>query len=398
MLKNVFLKRIKVDLLSYKLDIDLVNQIVSEIEVRYDILSQKGLSASDIVSSMGGVESIVKNYVNKFGSTEIKSVSSGLEDINSPSRNESKPSLKEILKKESIESISKKIENIDLSKPLADSVPGKFESEFEKANETIKKTVKNIDKKQKTKSGKLIGFIVVIAMIFGKNILSNDINFGRMLNNFTQSQLNPLSEDFEPVYTEEGFEAFNKMQIETDNVDLDVIVSDSYAMSVYTEGSEDFENLRDFFDINVVDGQLKVVQRVVEGSPIRKIEFRVPSDKVIDIDMKSKTGHLYFDREGYTEKVVNSIKLNTEKGGLMFYGSESCNIDFNSTLEGAYVDLNINNIDAVVKVTGASRLESGFPKYTFYDESGVKTAKFNDGRDKININIPKGNFTIFGEN
>lgn len=64
--KKIFLSAVKTKLKRYGVSKDIAEQVVSEIEVMYDIRAGRGLKHSEIVEDLGGVDGITNKYARKF--------------------------------------------------------------------------------------------------------------------------------------------------------------------------------------------------------------------------------------------------------------------------------------------------------------------------------------------
>ncbi|WAW14994.1 HAAS domain-containing protein [Peptostreptococcus equinus] len=65
--KTSFLKMLQTRMLSLGGSKEIVNQIVSEIAIKFDIGRARGKSDFDIINEIGSIESIAKSYSKRFG-------------------------------------------------------------------------------------------------------------------------------------------------------------------------------------------------------------------------------------------------------------------------------------------------------------------------------------------
>ncbi|MEG0249318.1 MAG: hypothetical protein RR561_01840 [Peptostreptococcus sp.] len=65
--KKQFLDKVRTRLISFRLPRDMVDQIISEIEIKYDFELERGRSDDDIIKGYSSAEELANKYASIFG-------------------------------------------------------------------------------------------------------------------------------------------------------------------------------------------------------------------------------------------------------------------------------------------------------------------------------------------
>lgn len=319
--KKQFLNSVKRKLLSMKVPKDLINMIIEEISVRFDIIKERGKKDSEVIQELGGIDYIAKQYAQKFGilkkgqiygsksKTIYDSSKSKYEGI---TRAGSKHNIKNYEKysKYNKEKYSDKKQSIENIKGIYNESKEKWDTLPEKIEEKRDRYITNTEGKKKgifSNIKVLLPIIILVITTTSKIIDSANLNENKSLGAILESLFSgDLGEDSDVNTYIKYVDEFKKMKISAKNVEFSITYGESFSYTMTTRVSED-ESLKQMsvkkngdaieFDINSS-----------EESDISDVEICIPKDD-IEVDYNSEGGYLGI----YTNlKKLNALTNNAE--------------------------------------------------------------------------------------
>ncbi|MBC2576126.1 hypothetical protein [Peptostreptococcus canis] len=321
MKKKQFLNSVKRKLLSMKVPKDLINMIIEEISVRFDIIKERGKKDSEVIQELGGIDYIAKQYAQKFGilnkgqiygsksKTIYDSSKSKYEGI---TRAGSKHNTENYEKysKYNKEKYSDKKQSIENIKGIYNESKEKWDTLPEKIEEKRDRYITNTEGKKKgifSNIKVLLPIIILVITTTSKIIDSANLNENKSLGAILESLFSgDLGEDSDVNTYIKYVDEFKKMKISAKNVEFSITYGESFSYTMTTRVSED-ESLKQMsvkkngdaieFDINSS-----------EESDILDVEICIPKDD-IEVDYNSEGGYLGI----YTNlKKLNAVTNNAE--------------------------------------------------------------------------------------
>lgn len=198
-----------------------------------------------------------------------------------------------------------------------------------------------------------------------------------------------VSDDEQLIYKEDKLASFNKIKVESDDVDLLVKNGNEYSVEIFASSDYFYTSIKEEFEYKNSNGTLYIRQKSKHQMEIKRIEISIPNDKMVSIDYTSDDGGLNIEN---SMNIIETVNMNTKAGDLTINAKNSFDVNYISSQFGN-IDLSFENIDAIfnLNLNDCKYYSDVTGKLVSNNSmSDKETIKINTGKNRININANNG--------